>query len=58
MPLDIPTLMVMGSFVALCSGAILFGSWLGNQKTPVLGLWGIGSLISAGGIVLLMMGSA
>jgi diguanylate cyclase (GGDEF)-like protein len=56
MPLDIPTLMVMGSFVAACSGAILLGAWLGNEKTPILGLWGIGSMISAGGIALLMVG--
>lgn len=56
MLLDIPTLMVMGSFVAACSGAILLGAWLGNQKSPVLGLWGIAGLITASGILLLMIG--
>lgn len=56
--LDLPTLMVMGSFVSACSGVILLGAWLGNQKTPVLGLWGIAGLISAGGIMSLMLGVA
>lgn len=58
MLLDVPTLMVMGSFVAVCSGAILLGAWLSNQKTPLLGLWGIASLISACGIMLLVIGRA
>lgn len=56
MSLDIPTLMVMGSFVAACSGSILLGAWFVNQKTPVLGLWGLGSLLHAGGILSLMLG--
>jgi hypothetical protein len=32
MHLDVPTLMVMGSFVAACSGAILLAAWWANRK--------------------------
>jgi diguanylate cyclase (GGDEF)-like protein len=56
MPLHIPTLMVMGSFVAICSGSILLGSWLLNQRTPVLGLWGSAGILYGGGIFMLMLG--
>jgi diguanylate cyclase (GGDEF)-like protein len=56
MHLDIPTLMVMGSFVAACSGSILLGAWLANQKAPVLGQWGIASVLHAAGIFSLMLG--
>jgi diguanylate cyclase (GGDEF)-like protein len=56
MHLDIPTLMVMGSFVAACSGSILLGAWVANQKAPVLGLWGIASVLHGAGIFSLMLG--
>ncbi len=56
MLLDVPTLMVMGSFVAVCSGSILVGSWWLNQKAPALGLLGLASLFSSAGILSLMFG--
>lgn len=56
MPLDVPTLMVMGGFVAVCAGSILIGSSRLNQNPRSLLLWGSGSLMSGFGIVVLMLG--
>lgn len=58
MLLDVPTLMVMGGFVAICSGAILVGSWRLNQNPQALLLWGLGCLISGFGIMTLMLGGS
>ncbi len=57
MMLDIPTLMVMGSFVAACSGSVLIGSWWLNQQPPALLHWGGGSLVAAAGILSLAFGA-
>ncbi len=57
MQLDLPTLMVMQSFAMACAGAVLLVAWSQNRKIPVLGLWGIGHVIAAGGILALMLGS-
>ena len=54
--LDIPTLMVMGSFVALFCGVILLGAWWVNRPMPALAVWGVASLLLAAGIFALMLG--
>ncbi|HEY0223882.1 MAG TPA: GGDEF domain-containing protein [Pseudolabrys sp.] len=56
--LDIPTLMVMGSFVASFCGAILLGAWWVNRSMHALALWGIASLLMAAGILALVLGPA
>jgi diguanylate cyclase (GGDEF)-like protein len=56
MPLDVPTLMVMGGFVAACAGAILVGSWWLNENPRALLLWGAGSLLACFGILSLVSG--
>ncbi len=56
MSLDIPTLLVMGSFAAACSGSILIGAWWLNQRAPALGYLGLAGLFLSGGIFLLLVG--
>ena len=56
MPLDVPTLMVMGGFVAICAGAVLIGSGRLNHNARPLIIWGSGGLISGVGVVSLMLG--
>ena len=58
MDLDIPTLMAMGSFVAACAGAILLLVWLQNRRITALAIWGLADIITAGGILSLMLGKA
>lgn len=55
MHLDIPTLMVMGSFVAACAGVVLLIAWTGNWKTPALAFWGLGNVFAGIGIFALML---
>src|ERR1700693_1601387 len=55
MRLDIPTLMVMGSFVAAWAGAVLLIAWTGNRKAPALAIWGLGHVFIAIGIFALML---
>ena len=57
MQLDVPTLMVMGSFVSACAGAVLFIAWSQHRKMPALLLWALGDIIAAIGILSLMLGS-
>jgi diguanylate cyclase (GGDEF)-like protein len=54
--LDIPTLMVVGSFVAFLCGAILLGAWWVNRPMQALAVWGVASLLLAAGILALMLG--
>jgi diguanylate cyclase (GGDEF)-like protein len=58
MNLDVPTLMAMESFVALCAGVILLMAWSGNRKEPALGLWGLSEIFVAAGIFGLILGGA
>lgn len=57
MSLDLPTLMVMQSFVLASAGAVLVVTWLQNRKAVVLALWGCANVIAAAGILLLLAGS-
>jgi diguanylate cyclase (GGDEF)-like protein len=56
MKLDLPTLMVMQSFVLACAGAVLLFAWLQNRIVSALVLWGFANLSAAGGIMSLMLG--
>jgi len=58
MQLDIPTLLVMGSFVPACAGAILFIAWSQHRKILALALWALSDVVAAGGVLCLMLGSA
>jgi diguanylate cyclase (GGDEF)-like protein len=58
MHLDLPTLVVMGSFVAACAGAVLLFAWSQNQKISALAIWGLANLANAAGILCLMLGPA
>jgi diguanylate cyclase (GGDEF)-like protein len=58
MNLDVPTLMAMESFVAICAGVILLMAWSGNRKEPALGLWGLSDILIAAGIFGLILGGA
>jgi diguanylate cyclase (GGDEF)-like protein len=57
MQLDVLTLVAMGSFVAASAGAALFVAWWQNPKIRALGIWGFADLITALGILGLMLGS-
>jgi hypothetical protein len=37
--LDLPTLMMMGSFASACAGVVLLVAWWQNRKAPALALW-------------------
>ena len=56
MSLDLPTLMVMQSFALASAGALLFFAWLENRTQFVVGLWGVGHIMAAVGILCLMLG--
>jgi hypothetical protein len=56
--LDVSTLVVMGSFASACAGVVLLIAWWQNPKVPALGLWGLGNMVSAVGILGLVLGSA
>ncbi len=58
MHLDLLTLVAMGSFVAVCAGAILLVAWSQNRKLPALGLWGLANIVEALGIASLMLAAA
>lgn len=57
MRLDLPTLMIMGSFISACAGVVLLVAWSQNQKEPVLAYWGIADLVFSGGIASVMLGA-
>jgi diguanylate cyclase (GGDEF)-like protein len=56
MTLDLPTLMIMQSFVLASAGAILLFAWFQDRAIAVLAQWGIAHIIAAGGILSLMLG--
>jgi diguanylate cyclase (GGDEF)-like protein len=56
--LDVSTLVVMGSFASACAGAVLLFAWWQNPKVPALGWWGLGNIVSALGILGLIVGPA
>jgi hypothetical protein len=56
--LDVSTLVFMGSFASACAGVVLLFAWWQNQKVPALGLWGLGNVVSAAGILSLILGPA
>jgi diguanylate cyclase (GGDEF)-like protein len=58
MHLDLPTLVVMGSFVAFCAGVVLLLAWVQNQRVPALATWGVANLANAIGILCLVLGPA
>jgi diguanylate cyclase (GGDEF)-like protein len=58
MNLDLPTLLIMESFVPVCAGAVLLIAWSHNRKIFSLALWGLADLAVAGGILSLMLGAA
>jgi diguanylate cyclase (GGDEF)-like protein len=56
MHLDLPTLVVMGSFVAFCAGTILLLAWVQNRRVPALATWGVANLANTVGILCLVLG--
>jgi diguanylate cyclase (GGDEF)-like protein len=46
----------MGSFASACAGMVLLVAWWQNPKVPALGLWGLGNMVSAVGILGLVLG--
>jgi hypothetical protein len=58
MHLDLPTLVVMGSFVAFCAGVVLLLAWVQNRKVSALATWGFANLANAVGILCLVLGPA
>jgi hypothetical protein len=56
MNLDLPTLVVMGSFVSACAGAALLYTWAQNKKISTLAIWGLANLVNAAGILCLILG--
>ncbi len=55
MPLDVPTMMAMGSLVSACAAIALFVAWWLNNKISALGLWALGDAAAAGGILSLIL---
>ena len=58
MQLDIPSVMVMGSFVTASAGVVLLVAWLQNRNTAGLWIWGLSDIIAAAGLFSLMLGAA
>jgi diguanylate cyclase (GGDEF)-like protein len=58
MDLDLPTLVVMGSFVAFCGGTVLLVAWFQNRKVSAFAIWGFANLANAAGILGLVLGTA
>jgi diguanylate cyclase (GGDEF)-like protein len=58
MHLDLPTLVVMGSFVAFCAGLVLLLAWVQNRRVSALATWGFANLANAMGILCLVLGPA
>jgi hypothetical protein len=48
--LDLPTLVVMGSFASACAGVALLVAWWQNRKVPALALWALGNFFGTAGI--------
>lgn len=57
MHLDIPTLTVMGCFVAACAGVVLLVGWSQNRRMSALAIWGLADIGTAVGIFFLILGS-
>jgi diguanylate cyclase (GGDEF)-like protein len=58
MHLDLPTLMVAGSFATALSGLLLIGSWFTTlKKEPALAWWAAANFLYAGGIALILLGT-
>ena len=58
MHLDLPTLMVAGSFATALSGLLLIGSWLTTlKKEPALAWWAAANFLYAGGIAFILLGT-
>ena len=55
MPLDVTTLMAMGSFVATCAAMVLLVAWWQNGKVLTLELWALADLAAAAGILCLSL---
>jgi diguanylate cyclase (GGDEF)-like protein len=58
MHIDVPTVMAVNSFVAICSATVLLFTWSMDRKTPALAAWGIAFICFAGGLASLMLGAA
>jgi hypothetical protein len=58
MNLDLPTLVVMGSFVSACAGAALLYAWAQNKTISALAIWGLANLVNVAGILCLILGPA
>jgi hypothetical protein len=54
--LDLPTLMMMGSFASACAGVVVLVAWWQNRKVPALALWGLGNFVDTAGIFCLLIG--
>jgi len=54
--LDLPTLVLMGSFVSACAGIVLLIAWWQNPGVPALALWGLGNFVDTAGICCLIVG--
>jgi diguanylate cyclase (GGDEF)-like protein len=54
--LDLPTLIMMGSFASACAGVVLLVAWWQNRKASALALWGLGNFVDAAGIFCLLAG--
>jgi diguanylate cyclase (GGDEF)-like protein len=57
MHIDVPTLMVVNGFVAICAAAVLLFARFMDRKTTVPTDWGIAFIFFAGGLFSLMMGA-
>ena len=55
MPLDVTTLMAMGSFVSACAAMVLFVAWWQNGKILALELWALADVSAAAGILSLSL---
>jgi diguanylate cyclase (GGDEF)-like protein len=58
MHLDVSTLTVMGSFVAVCAGIVLLVAWSQSRKIPALAIWALANIVNALGILCLVLGPA
>jgi diguanylate cyclase (GGDEF)-like protein len=54
--LDLPTLVMMGSFASACAGVVLLVAWWQNRRVSALALWGLGNFVDTAGIFCLMIG--
>ena len=57
MTLDLPTLVVMQSFVLASAGVMLIFAWAQNRAVSALAIWGFANLLAAAGVLSLMFGA-